>query len=84
MDLMHREWGYILYTNLSVQSTFLEGFTANGSLSYASPSLLSRHSLITLALLSSVLPAIGATAGTTTTPPTPRTHTAGPQARPPR
>ncbi|KAJ7466205.1 Six-hairpin glycosidase [Mycena galericulata] len=34
MDLLHREWGYILYTNLSVQSTLLEGFTANGSLSY--------------------------------------------------
>ncbi|KAJ7743495.1 Six-hairpin glycosidase [Mycena maculata] len=34
MDLLHREWGYILYTNLSVQSTLLEGFTANGSLAY--------------------------------------------------
>ncbi|KAJ6484860.1 Six-hairpin glycosidase [Mycena sanguinolenta] len=34
MDLLHREWGYILYTNLSVQSTLLEGFTASGSLSY--------------------------------------------------
>ncbi|KII85113.1 glycoside hydrolase family 78 protein [Plicaturopsis crispa FD-325 SS-3] len=32
MDLLHREWGYMLYTNLSVQSTLLEGFTANGSL----------------------------------------------------
>ena len=32
MELMRREWGYILYTNLSVQSTILEGFTANGSL----------------------------------------------------
>ncbi|KAH9856209.1 Six-hairpin glycosidase [Lenzites betulinus] len=36
MDLLHREWGYMLYTNLSVQSTLLEGFTANGSLSYRS------------------------------------------------
>jgi len=36
MDLLQREWGYILYTNLSVQSTLLEGFTANGSLSYRS------------------------------------------------
>lgn len=35
MDLLRREWGYMLYTNLSVQSTLLEGFTANGSLSYA-------------------------------------------------
>ncbi|KXN90379.1 hypothetical protein AN958_04248 [Leucoagaricus sp. SymC.cos] len=34
MDLLERTWGYMLYTNLSVQSTLLEGFTANGSLSY--------------------------------------------------
>ncbi|KAJ7754088.1 glycoside hydrolase family 78 protein [Mycena metata] len=34
IDLIEREWGYMLYTNLSVQSTLLEGFTANGSLSY--------------------------------------------------
>ncbi|KAJ4481892.1 Six-hairpin glycosidase [Lentinula aciculospora] len=33
-DLLHREWGYILYTNLSVQSTLVEGLTANGSLYY--------------------------------------------------
>ena len=32
MDLIRREWGYMLYTNLSVQSTLLEGFTANGSI----------------------------------------------------
>ena len=32
IDLLRREWGYMLYTNLSVQSTLLEGFTANGSL----------------------------------------------------
>lgn len=32
LDLIRREWGYMLYTNLSVQSTLLEGFTANGSL----------------------------------------------------
>ncbi|KAF7372711.1 Six-hairpin glycosidase [Mycena sanguinolenta] len=36
MDLLHREWGYILYTNLSVQSTLIEGFTANGSIWYRS------------------------------------------------
>ncbi|CAL1697713.1 unnamed protein product [Somion occarium] len=36
MDLLRREWGYMLYTNLSVQSTLLEGFTANGSLNYRS------------------------------------------------
>ncbi|TFK82232.1 glycoside hydrolase family 78 protein [Polyporus arcularius HHB13444] len=36
MDLLRREWGYMLYTNISVQSTLLEGFTANGSLSYRS------------------------------------------------
>ncbi|KZV78168.1 Six-hairpin glycosidase, partial [Exidia glandulosa HHB12029] len=36
MDLLRREWGYMLYTPLSVQSTLLEGFTANGSLSYRS------------------------------------------------
>ncbi|EGO04202.1 glycoside hydrolase family 78 protein [Serpula lacrymans var. lacrymans S7.3] len=34
LDLLRREWGYILYTNISVHSTFLEGFTANGSLGY--------------------------------------------------
>ncbi|KAF9440931.1 glycoside hydrolase family 78 protein [Macrolepiota fuliginosa MF-IS2] len=37
LDLLHRvintlQWGYMLFTNLSVQSTLLEGFTANGSL----------------------------------------------------
>lgn len=32
MDLLERTWGYMLYTDLSVQSTLLEGFTANGSL----------------------------------------------------
>ncbi|KAI5118176.1 hypothetical protein M0805_008417 [Coniferiporia weirii] len=36
LDLLHREWGYMLYTNLSVQSTLLEGYTANGSLGYRS------------------------------------------------
>ncbi|EKM52842.1 glycoside hydrolase family 78 protein [Phanerochaete carnosa HHB-10118-sp] len=36
MDLLRREWGYMLYTNLSVQSTLLEGFTSNGSLYYRS------------------------------------------------
>ncbi|EJD39434.1 glycoside hydrolase family 78 protein [Auricularia subglabra TFB-10046 SS5] len=36
MELLRREWGYMLYTNISVQSTLLEGFTANGSLSYRS------------------------------------------------
>ncbi|KAK0454256.1 Six-hairpin glycosidase [Desarmillaria tabescens] len=36
LDLLHREWGYMLYTNLSVQSTLLEGFTSNGSLWYRS------------------------------------------------
>ncbi|KAF5378587.1 hypothetical protein D9615_007106 [Tricholomella constricta] len=36
LDLLRRTWGYMLYTNLSVQSTLLEGFTANGSLSYRS------------------------------------------------
>ncbi|KAJ7118101.1 glycoside hydrolase family 78 protein [Mycena epipterygia] len=36
MDLLHREWGYMLYTNLSVESSLLEGFTANGSIWYRS------------------------------------------------
>ncbi|KAH7922494.1 glycoside hydrolase family 78 protein [Leucogyrophana mollusca] len=36
MDLLRREWGYMLTTNLSVQSTLLEGYTANGSLYYRS------------------------------------------------
>ncbi|PPR00991.1 hypothetical protein CVT24_000284 [Panaeolus cyanescens] len=34
LDLMHRTWGYMLYSDISVQSTLLEGFTANGSLAY--------------------------------------------------
>jgi hypothetical protein len=32
LDLIRRTWGYMLTTPLSVQSTLLEGFTANGSL----------------------------------------------------
>lgn len=32
LDLLRREWGYMLYTPLSVQSTLLEGYTSNGSL----------------------------------------------------
>ncbi|KAH9919649.1 Six-hairpin glycosidase [Fomitopsis serialis] len=36
MDLLHREWGYMLYTPISVQSTLLEGYTGNGSLYYRS------------------------------------------------
>ncbi|KAG7094575.1 hypothetical protein E1B28_005402 [Marasmius oreades] len=36
LDLLHRTWGYMLYTNLSVESTLLEGFTVNGSLYYRS------------------------------------------------
>ncbi|CCM05942.1 uncharacterized protein FIBRA_08181 [Fibroporia radiculosa] len=36
MDLLHLEWGYMLYTPISVQSTLLEGYTSNGSLYYRS------------------------------------------------
>ncbi|KZT65106.1 glycoside hydrolase family 78 protein [Daedalea quercina L-15889] len=36
MDLLRREWGYMLYTPISVQSTLLEGYTGNGSLYYRS------------------------------------------------
>ncbi|KAF9456654.1 glycoside hydrolase family 78 protein [Collybia nuda] len=36
LDLMHREWGYMLSTDLSTHSSLLEGFTANGSLGYRS------------------------------------------------
>ncbi|KAH9930196.1 Six-hairpin glycosidase [Fomitopsis serialis] len=36
LDLLHREWGYMLYTPLSVQSTMLEGYTSNGSLYFRS------------------------------------------------
>uniref|UniRef100_A0A0W0EY35 Putative Six-hairpin glycosidase n=1 Tax=Moniliophthora roreri TaxID=221103 RepID=A0A0W0EY35_MONRR len=36
LDLLHRTWGYMLYTNISVQSTLLEGFTVDGSLGYRS------------------------------------------------
>ncbi|KAL5523451.1 hypothetical protein ACEPAG_7624 [Sanghuangporus baumii] len=34
LDMLRLEWGYMLYTNISVQSTLLEGYTANGSLGY--------------------------------------------------
>ncbi|KAF4588534.1 hypothetical protein EYR40_010086 [Pleurotus pulmonarius] len=34
MDLLRREWGYMLYTNLSVQSTLLEGYNSDGSIGY--------------------------------------------------
>jgi hypothetical protein len=34
LDLIRRTWGYMLTTIDSVQSTLLEGFTANGSLAY--------------------------------------------------
>lgn len=34
MDLLHRTWGYMLTTNLSVQSTLLEGFQRDGSVLY--------------------------------------------------
>ncbi|PFH47431.1 glycoside hydrolase family 78 protein [Amanita thiersii Skay4041] len=36
LELLHKEWGYMLYSNISVQSTLLEGYTANGSLFYRS------------------------------------------------
>lgn len=32
LDLIRLEWGYMLNTNISVHSTFLEGYTSNGSL----------------------------------------------------
>lgn len=32
LDLIRLEWGYMLNTNTSVHSTFLEGYTSNGSL----------------------------------------------------
>jgi hypothetical protein len=37
MRMLRLEWGYMLYTNLSVQSTLLEGYTTNGSLGYRGP-----------------------------------------------
>lgn len=36
MDLLRVQWGYMLYTPISVQSTLLEGYTSNGSLYYRS------------------------------------------------
>ncbi|KZV84660.1 glycoside hydrolase family 78 protein [Exidia glandulosa HHB12029] len=36
LDLIRREWGYMLSTNLSVQSTLIEGFTADGGIGYRS------------------------------------------------
>lgn len=37
MKMLRTEWGYMLYTNLSVQSTMLEGYTTNSSLGYRGP-----------------------------------------------
>lgn len=34
LDLIRLEWGYMLYTNISTQSTFLEGYTTTGGLGY--------------------------------------------------
>ncbi|KAL0952961.1 hypothetical protein HGRIS_007172 [Hohenbuehelia grisea] len=34
MDLLRREWGFMLYTPLSVESTLLEGFNSDGSIGY--------------------------------------------------
>ncbi|PCH42961.1 glycoside hydrolase family 78 protein [Wolfiporia cocos MD-104 SS10] len=36
LEFLRLQWGYMLYTNISVQSTLLEGYTANGSLYYRS------------------------------------------------
>ncbi|KAL0569902.1 hypothetical protein V5O48_012059 [Marasmius crinis-equi] len=36
LELLHRTWGYMLYTNLSVESTLLEGFTFIPTNSYRS------------------------------------------------
>ena len=36
LDLIRLEWGWMLTTNISVQSTLLEGYTSNGSLLYVS------------------------------------------------
>lgn len=80
MDLLRREWGYMLYTNLSVQSTLLEGFTANGSLSYVT---LPRRPDRPWADYYSPT-GIAVTAATTTTPHTRATRTAGALVPPPR
>ncbi|KIY53430.1 Six-hairpin glycosidase [Fistulina hepatica ATCC 64428] len=34
LDLLHSEWGYMLYSNITTRSTFMEGYTADGSLGY--------------------------------------------------
>eukprot|EP01117_Protostelium_nocturnum_P013347 TRINITY_DN4973_c0_g1_i1.p1 TRINITY_DN4973_c0_g1~~TRINITY_DN4973_c0_g1_i1.p1 ORF type:complete len:670 (-),score=152.07 TRINITY_DN4973_c0_g1_i1:233-1999(-) len=34
MELMRLQWGYMVNTNISVQSTFLEGYYSDGSLRY--------------------------------------------------
>ncbi|PCH42962.1 glycoside hydrolase family 78 protein [Wolfiporia cocos MD-104 SS10] len=36
MELLRLEWGYMLNTSISVQSTLLEGYTSNGSLYFRS------------------------------------------------
>lgn len=74
MDLLHREWGYMLYTPLSVQSTLLEGFTANGSLRYDRPPNIPFFPLIQSAVIVRI-------ADTTTIQHTPRMLTDGAQAQ---
>ncbi|KIY53443.1 Six-hairpin glycosidase, partial [Fistulina hepatica ATCC 64428] len=34
LDLLRSEWGYMLYSNITTRSTFIEGYTADGSLGY--------------------------------------------------
>lgn len=71
MDLLRREWGHMLNTNLSVQLTLLEGFTANGSLGYVY--IVLYYEYTDYSICNSYL----ATVLTTMTSPLQATHTAG-------
>ncbi|KAK0454789.1 glycoside hydrolase family 78 protein [Armillaria borealis] len=41
LDLLRQEWDYMLYTNISVQSTLLEGFTSNARYNVSDPAYTS-------------------------------------------
>ncbi|KAG6889445.1 hypothetical protein C0992_005165 [Termitomyces sp. T32_za158] len=74
LDLLQRTWGYMLTTPLSVQSTLLEGFAADGSLGYVP---LALHSTSTRTHTLTHTQGTAQQTATTTTPHTPRTHTGG-------
>lgn len=83
LDLIRRTWGYMLHTNISVQSTLLEGFTANGSLAYV-PNFCLPYMLEPPSYMFFLFPDIAGIVGTTMTPRIHRIAMAGAPAQPQR